>query len=158
LQHPAEVLAADGLDDAPLERVVTELGQGPAAVGQADHRRRLVGELAKGGPLLRGDPRRGPAAAAVAQPAQPLAVEGMQVGQDRVGMQGEEAGDGGCIPTLGVEHDRFGATQQPAVGGGVQELTQLPELSGSGATSGRGAGHGRPSGGKGQPPIVPRVR
>lgn len=152
------MLAADGLDDAALDRIVPELGQGPAAVGEADHRGRLVGEPAESSPLLGGDPRLGPAPVAVTHPVQALTVEGMQVGVGRVGMQSEEARDRRRIPTLGVQHDCFGATQLPAVVGGVQELTQLPQFSSGGAPSGHGAGHGRTPVGEAQPSIVPRVR
>jgi hypothetical protein len=152
------VLTADGLDDAPLECVGAELGQGPAAVGQADRRGGLLGEAAQLGPLRGGQARRGAAAVAVPEPVQAVPVEGVQVGLDRVGMQREEARDGRGIPTLGVQHDGLGATQEPAVGGGVQQLAELPQLSGSGATSRHGAGHGRPPSGEGPPPIVPRVR
>jgi hypothetical protein len=81
----------------------------------------------------------------------------MQVGLDRVGMQSEEASDRSGIPTLNMQHDRFGATQLPAVGGGLQELTQLPDFGGSGATGGHAAGHGRTPEGEVQPSIVPRV-
>jgi len=84
-------------------------------------------------------------------------VKGVQVGLGGVGMQSEEASDGRGIPTLGVQRDRFGATQLPAVGGGAQEVTQLPELSGGGATNCHGAGHGWTPTGEAQPPIVPRV-
>jgi len=58
------VLAAEGPDEALPDRIVPELGQGPAAVGEADHRGRLLGEAAQGRPLLGGDPRRDPTPAA----------------------------------------------------------------------------------------------
>jgi hypothetical protein len=44
----------------------------------------------------------------MAQPVQSVAVEGMEVGPDRVGMEGEEASDGGRIPSLGVQQHRLG--------------------------------------------------
>jgi hypothetical protein len=140
-----------------LDRIVAELGQGPAAVRKADHRGRLVGESAESGSLVGGDPRRCSAPVAAAHPAQSLTVEGLQVGLGRVGVEGEEARDGGSVPALGAEHDGFGAAQLPTVGGGLQELAQLPELSRGGAAAGQCAGHGRTSEGEGQPPIVPRV-
>lgn len=151
------MLAADGFDEAVLDRVVAEFGQGPAAVRKADHRGRLVGELAEGDPLVRGDPCRHPAAVAVAHPVEPLAVEGVQVSVDGVGMEREKASNRGSIPTLGMQHDRFRAAQLPAGGSGLQELAQVPEFRGGGSTGGHGAGHGRTSEGEGRPSIVPRV-
>jgi hypothetical protein len=74
-----------------------------------------------------------------------------------VGVQREETRDGCGIPAFGKQHDDFGATQLSAVGGGVQELTQLPEFSGGGTASGNGAGHSRTSAGEGRSSIVPRV-
>jgi hypothetical protein len=151
------VLAADGLDEAVLERIGAELGQGPAAVGQADRRRRLVGEPAEGSLLVRGDPGRRPAPVAVAHPVQPPAVEGVQIGVDSVGMEGEEAADRGGVPAFGVEHDRFGSALLPDVGGGWQELAQLTEFRSGRPPRGHGAGHGWTSGSAGEPTIVPRV-
>jgi hypothetical protein len=93
----------------------------------------------------------------VAHPVQALAVEGMQVGLGCMGMQGEEASDGRSIPALGIQHHGLGAAELPAIGGGAEELTQLPEFSGGGATGRHGAGHGRAPEGEGQPSIIPRV-
>ena len=127
------------------------------AVGEADGRGRLVGELTEGGPLVGGDPRRRPARVAVAHPVQSLAVEGMQVGLDGVRVKGAETSDGSGVPALGVEHDGLGAAQLPAVGSRPKELTQLPEFGGGGPAGGHGAGHGGTSPGEGQPAIVPKV-
>jgi hypothetical protein len=151
------VLTADGFDDAVLDRIGAELGQGPAAVRKADHGGRLISKLAENGLLVGGDPCRHAAAVTTAQPIQPVAVEGVQVSLDGVGMKREEASDGGSIPPLGMQHDRFGAAQLAAVAGGLQQLAQLPEFSGSGSAGGHGAGHGRTSAGEGQPSILPRV-
>src|SRR5262249_61063406 len=91
-EPPAEVLRADGLDEAPPDSIRAELGQGPTAVGETNHGGWLVGESAEGGPLLCGDPCRRPASAAAAYPVQPPAVEGMQGGGKGVGGEAEEAG------------------------------------------------------------------
>jgi hypothetical protein len=151
------VLAADGFDDTVLERVGAELGQGPAAIRKANRRGQLVGELAQGGLLRRGDPCRCPAALAAAHPVDSVVVEGMQVGLDRVGMECEEASDRGSIPAVGIQQQRFGTAQLPGVGRGLQKVTQESEFSGGGAARRQRAGHGRTSEGEGQPSIVPRV-
>jgi len=121
LEHPAEVLTADGFDEAPPDSIRAELGQGPTAVGETNHGGWLVGESAEGGPLLCGDPCRRPASAAAAYPVQPPAVEGMQVGVNGVGVEAEEAGNRGSVPPLGREDDGLGPPPLPTVGGGVQE-------------------------------------
>jgi hypothetical protein len=71
----------------------------------------------------------------LAQPAQAVAIEGVQVGLHRMGMQSEEAADGGGVPALGIQDDGFGAAQLPAVGGGLQQLPQVIKFSGSGSPS-----------------------
>ena len=59
-QHPAEVLAADRPDDPPSDEVLAELGQAPAAEGQAQGRRGLAGQPVDGRDLLAGEARRSP--------------------------------------------------------------------------------------------------
>jgi hypothetical protein len=139
------VLAADGPDDAVLDRVVPECGQRPAAVRQANHGGRLLGEQTEGGPLVGSDPQRRSTPRAAAHPSESLTVEGMQVSLDGMGMQGKEARDGRGVPALGEEHQRLRAAQLPAVRSCLQKLTQLPQFSGGGATAGQRAGHGRTS-------------
>jgi hypothetical protein len=124
-----------------LDRVVTEFGQGPAAVGETDHRRRLVSESAQGNLLLGGNPRWRSTPVVLAHPVQPRVVEGVQVGLNRMRMQSEEASDRGRIPTLGMQHDGFGAAQRSAVSRGLQQLPELTKFSGGGAAGSHGAGH-----------------
>jgi hypothetical protein len=135
------VLAADGLNDVVLDGIVTELGQRPPAIGEADNRGRLVGELAESRPLVSGETRRRPAPAAVPHPVQALAVEGMEVGLDRVRVEGKEACHRGGVPALGVEHDGFDAAQLLTVSSRLQELSQLAEFSKGRLADGQGAGH-----------------
>jgi len=140
-----------------LDRVITELGQGPTAVGKADRRWCLVGKAAQGGLLLGSDPRRCPTPVVLTHPVQSPAVEGMQVGLNRVGVQGKEARDRRRIPTLGMQDEGFGTAQLLAVGGGVEQLTKLTKFSGGGPTGGHGAGHSCPLRGRKPPAIVPRA-
>jgi hypothetical protein len=151
------VLAADGFDDAVLDGISAELGQRPAPVREADRRRRSIGQPAQGGALLCGDPRRRPAAVVLAQPVGPAAVEGVQPGVDGMGVQAEEAGDGGGVPTFAVQEHGLGAAQLPAVVSGLQQLTQLAQFGVVGSAGGHGAGHGSGLRGEGRPAIVPRV-
>jgi hypothetical protein len=117
------VLATDGLDDAVLDGIVTELGQGPSAVGETDDRGRLVGDPAEGSPLVRGELRWCPAPVTMPHPVQSATVEGMEISLDRVGVEAEEACDRGGVPTFGMEDDSFGAAQLLTVRSRVQELT-----------------------------------
>src|SRR5262249_60796437 len=76
LEHPAEVLTADGFDEAPPDSIRAELGQGPTAVGETNHGGWVGGESAEGGPVRCGDPGRRPPAAPAAYPGPPPARPG----------------------------------------------------------------------------------
>jgi len=115
LEDAAEIFAADGPNDPVPDGVVPELSQGPTAVGEADRRRRLVGEPAQGGLLFGGDLGWRPAPVMVTHPGHAPAMEGVQVGVNGVGMEGEEAADRRRIPSFGVQDDRFGAAQLAAI-------------------------------------------
>jgi hypothetical protein len=84
----------------------------------------------------------------VADPVQAVAVEGVQVGPDAVGVEGQEGGAGGGVPALGVEDEGLGAALLGAVAGVLEELPQLAAFGGRGTARAHGAGHSWASSGE----------
>ena len=97
------MLAADPRQDALPDQVGAELGQGPAAVRQAEVVRGCLGQPPDGADLGVAEARRGARAARLANRVQPQALEGAQVGVGRVDMDPQEAGDVGGGHPSGVE-------------------------------------------------------
>jgi hypothetical protein len=147
------VLAADPREDALPDQVGAELGQGPAAVRQAEVVRGRLGQPPDGADLGVVEARRGARAARLANRAQPQALEGAQVGVGGVDVNPQEAGDVGCGHPGGVEHQGLGPATLPGPQRGFEQAMDRAELVATGPGNGGGARHGRTSCGDEIPPF-----
>jgi len=136
------VLPADRLDEAPLEEVRPQFGQGPAAVGEANGRGRLVGEPTEARDLGLGEAGRGADAARPLQGGEAVPLEGVQVGVGGVRVYAEQAGDGPAGQAGGVEQEGLGAAALPGVEGALEEGVEPAKFVGSGRADREWAWHG----------------
>ena len=81
------MLSADAFQDALLDEIGPEVGQGPAAIGQAQCVGRLLGNLENPLALSRCDPAGGTSTTDLVDRGQPCLVKGMQIGIDGIGMR-----------------------------------------------------------------------
>jgi hypothetical protein len=139
------VLTADRLDQALPQQVGAQVGQRPAAVGQADRRGGLLGQPPDGPLLLVGQASRGAGAAGSADGVQPALPEGVQVGVSGVGVGPHQPGDGAGGQAGGVQQQGLGAAPLPGRQGTLQQAMDVAQLGSTGLTDHQGAGHGHTS-------------
>jgi hypothetical protein len=130
------MLAADRLDHASLDQEGTELGEGPAPVGEAQFVRGHFGKLADGGPLLVGQALGGPQTARLPHRGQSLSLEGMEVRVDGVGVGLQEGSDLRGAEASCVEQQDLCAAALPRGEFLFEAFVQLPEF-GSGRLADR---------------------
>lgn len=111
------MLAADGLEDPLSDEISAEIGQGPAAMGQAQFIGSLVSDPKDRGPLVGRQAGRGATPPDLGDDAEPASIEGVQDRIDGVGMEREVVGDPDGVPALAVQEEDFGSA--PLEGGRV---------------------------------------
>src|SRR5258708_18957183 len=107
------MLTTDPLHHTVPDQVLSELGQGPATVGQAQLIGRHLGQSHDLGPLFGRQARRGSQATALVYRSPALAPKGVEIGIERVDVDLQKRGDVRGVVSGGVKQKRLRTSSLP---------------------------------------------